>query len=110
MANGLLEWFPHNRPATTFPKFHNLKGIPQEKLYLFVHQWLNLEPSYCNHREQFFGFNNLDYFPITLGSGTIRNLVSSSLFYSCSKLINDSGTNNLTEYAQNGNAVVYDGN
>jgi len=31
-----LEWFPPNRPATTFPEFHNLKGIPQEKSYLFV--------------------------------------------------------------------------
>jgi len=37
MANGSLEWFPPNRPATTFPEFHNLKGIPQEKSYLFVH-------------------------------------------------------------------------
>jgi len=39
MANGLLEWFPPNRLASTFPEFHNLKGIPQEKSYLFVHQW-----------------------------------------------------------------------
>jgi len=29
---------------TTLPEFHNLKGIPQEKSYLFVRQWLNLEP------------------------------------------------------------------
>jgi len=28
----------------TFPEFHNLKGIPQEMSYLFVLQWLNLEP------------------------------------------------------------------
>jgi len=42
MANDLLEWFLPNRLAT-FPEFHNLKGIPQEKLYLFVCQWLNLE-------------------------------------------------------------------
>jgi len=34
MANGLLEWFPPNRLAT-FPEFHNSKGIPQEKSYLF---------------------------------------------------------------------------
>jgi len=27
LANGLLEWFPPNRPATTFPKFHNLKEV-----------------------------------------------------------------------------------
>jgi len=46
MANSLLEWFLPNRPATTFPEFHNLKGIPQEKSYLFVRQWLNLEPPY----------------------------------------------------------------
>jgi len=46
MTNGLLEWFPPNRLATTFPEFHNLKGIPQEKSYLFVRQWLNLEPPY----------------------------------------------------------------
>jgi len=45
MANGSLEWFPPNRMAT-FPKIHNLKGIPQEKSYLFVCQWLNLEPPY----------------------------------------------------------------
>jgi len=32
--------------ATTFPEFHNLNGIPQEKSYLFVCQWLNLELSY----------------------------------------------------------------
>jgi len=44
MANGSLEWFPPNRPATTFPEFHNLKGITQEKSYLFIRQWLNLEP------------------------------------------------------------------
>jgi len=31
MANGLLQCFPPNRLATTFPEFHNLKGIPQEK-------------------------------------------------------------------------------
>jgi len=41
MANGSLEWFPPNRLATTFPEFHNLKGIPEEKSYLFVRQWLN---------------------------------------------------------------------
>jgi len=41
MANGSLEWFLPNRLATTFPEFHNLKGIPQEKSYLFVRQWLN---------------------------------------------------------------------
>jgi len=34
MANGSLVWFPPNRPATTFPEFHNLKGIPQETSYL----------------------------------------------------------------------------
>jgi len=38
MANGLLELFPPNRLATTFPEFHNLKGIPQEKSYLLLHQ------------------------------------------------------------------------
>jgi len=58
----------------------------------------------------FFGFNNLDYYPITLGSGTNGNLVSSNLFYLCTQLINDSGAGNMTEYAQNGNAVVYNGN
>jgi len=25
----------------TFPEFHNLKRIPQEKSYVFVRQWLN---------------------------------------------------------------------
>jgi len=44
----------------------------------------------------FFGFNNLDYYPIILGSGTNGNLVSSNLFYSCRKFINNSGTSNLT--------------
>jgi len=51
MANGSLKWFPPNRPATTFPEFHNLKGIPQEKSYLFVCQWLNLEPPYSGIKE-----------------------------------------------------------
>jgi len=41
----LLKWFLPNRMAT-FPEFHNLKGIPQEKSDLFVCQWLNLEPLY----------------------------------------------------------------
>jgi len=54
-------------------------------------------------RNTFFGFNNLDYYPITLGSGTNGTLVSSNLFYSCTELINDSGTSNLTEYV----AVLY---
>jgi len=36
--------------------------------------------------------------------------VSSNLFYSCTQLINDSGIGNMTEHAQNGNAVVYNGN
>jgi len=58
----------------------------------------------------FFGFNNLDYFPITLGSGTNRNLVSSNLFYSCTQFINDSGISNMTEYAQSCKGVVYNGN
>jgi len=57
----------------------------------------------------FFGFNNLDYDAITLGSGTNGNLVSSNLFYSCVQLINDTGTNNLTEYAEPGIALVYNG-
>jgi len=39
----------------------------------------------------FFGFNNLDYYPITLGSGTNRNLVSTNLSYSCTEFIDDSG-------------------
>jgi len=51
MANGSLEWFQPNRLATTFPEFHNLKGIPQGKSYLFVHQWLNLEPPYYKMAE-----------------------------------------------------------
>jgi len=58
MANGLLEWFLPNRLAPTFPKFHNLKGIPQERSYLFVCQWLNLEPPYhlgCKLGVVFFG-------------------------------------------------------
>jgi len=38
---------PPNRLATTFPEFHNLKGIPQEKSYIFVSQWWDgLEPPY----------------------------------------------------------------
>jgi len=41
MANLSLGRFPPNRLAATFPEFHNLKGIPQEKSYLFVRQWLN---------------------------------------------------------------------
>jgi len=57
----------------------------------------------------FFGFNNLDYYPITLGS-TNRSLVSTNLFYSCTEFVNDTGTNNMAEYAQPGNGVVYNGN
>jgi len=53
----------------------------------------------------FFGFNNLDYYPITLQSGTNGNLISTNLFYSCTEFIDDSGTNNMTEYAQPGNGV-----
>jgi len=57
----------------------------------------------------FFGFNNLDYYAITLGSRTNGNLVSSNLFYSCTQLINDTRTNNLTEYAEPGICLVYNG-
>jgi len=60
-------------------------------------------------RNTFFGFNNLDYYPITLGSGTNRNLVCPNLFYLCTQFISDSGIGNMTEYAQNGYVVVYNG-
>jgi len=40
-----FEWFPPNRMAT-FPEFHNLKGIPQEKSYLFsANGWIWNRPN-----------------------------------------------------------------
>jgi len=67
MAKGSVEWFPPNRLATTFPEFHNLKGIPQFKSNSTIYLSAEWNPS---------GITRSVKFPVDFLPGSARKKLS----------------------------------